>query len=148
SFGRQETGKDVWSRGPSAAMVLTLKATRPESTISSVWQVYSQHADVTTDVRLTAANESLMFLDVDIPPNWTVTGVTAHVPGSVSSVPIPSVRQWTQSAARLEVWLDKPCKQVSVRITGTMMLSPKLTARKAGRFVLSGPRLPWTAEEP
>src|SRR5262249_28656001 len=54
----------------------------------------------------------------------------------------------TQSGARLEVWLDKPCKQVTVRITGTMSLSHKPTPNKAGRFVVSGPRLPWTTEKP
>ncbi len=121
----------------NAALVLNLTKSRPQATPHLVWRVHRHHADWTARVQWQAAAEDLLLVEAELPPAVTLTSVQG-----------PQVRHWLRSEGLVQIWLDKPYKEVTLNLGGYVKLPAKKIPGQISRFVVPVLHFPSAKENP
>ena len=89
-------------------------AVHAECTHDVSWRLGERQAEVRAIARLTAPGGDLVLIDWQIPAGVQVTDVTevGRREGSAR------VRQWGGGDGHVQVWLDRPAREVSLQLTG------------------------------
>jgi hypothetical protein len=107
------------------ALGLTLYLPVAQVTEELSWKVHPTFADWNALLRLRDENEGLMMAELAVPPDLIVSNVVGQ-----------HVQQWTRSSDRIQIWLDQPQKEASVKLAGWVRLVRSPDLKNPGRFVL------------
>jgi hypothetical protein len=134
--GMGDPGQDLHAysfRRPGGAPLLQLNLQLPAPHVQCVqnltWQVGPRQADLTATATLKAPGRDLILVEWDVPPAVEVAEVSG-----------PEVRGWSRppGSPRLQVWLQAPQGETTVRLAGWL---PLHAPGGATAFALPGLRL-------
>jgi hypothetical protein len=108
-------------------LIVTLTPRRPSFEQDLMWTLHPGRADLQATLRATIAEEELLLIEWDVPPQVTIAQINGD-----------NVRSWARASgeSRVQVWLKQPAPSVSISLSGWVLHD------KVGGLGLRWP-LPW-----
>jgi hypothetical protein len=99
----------------------------PQCSQSLVWRVNADAAELEAQLKLTASQAQLAFLEWQVPPDLHITQVRS-----------PLVHSWSRTGSHLQIWLSKSITEARLELAGWESLTPK--SREGFQLPVLAPR--------
>jgi hypothetical protein len=109
---------------PAAALGLAVQPLRPAAQVDAVWKVGAEAAELTAAVAVRSPAQELSLVELELPPRFTLARLSEADGGHI--------HHWSRQDRRVQVWLNKPRKQVELEVHGWVPHADKVPAARFG----------------